>query len=329
MTLEAPFRWTDPASWPWFFYPALAAMIGIWAKQFHEWQKRRKSSAWPTATGRIEAAEVPAQKKILGLTLSPAKRRPCPAELRYSYLLQGQNYSGTSRRDLPDLDAANDFVRDLQGLPVTVRYDPEKPSTSVLLDDAVEALLEARPPGPPVKDPVPGWLKPLLWPCIVLSLVGLVLSMWVHFGALFGRQVAPSEYFWILHMGIFVVFFPAVLVSQKQAKKWRINRSWRDMFPGAPRWVNTMVGVFFVYALINFAIFMFYAPTGTQHGPETPPEVWRGFSGHWMLFYSAAFGMLYSAARTGRGGTLCMNGHAIPPGAVLCPVCGQPAKPYR
>lgn len=45
--------------------------------------------------------------------------------------------------------------------------------------------------------------------------------------------------------------------------------------------------VFGGYAMLNFAIFFFQAPHGGS-GANPPAVVWRGFSGHWMLFYSAA-----------------------------------------
>jgi hypothetical protein len=57
-----------------------------------------------------------------------------------------------------------------------------------------------------------------------------------------------------------------------------------------------MVYGFFGYAIINFLLFIAVAPSG-GHGANPPTVVWRGFSGHWMAFYSAAFAILYSAVR--------------------------------
>jgi hypothetical protein len=82
-----------------------------------------------------------------------------------------------------------------------------------------------------------------------------------------------------------------------------------------------MVYGFFAYAFVNFAFFMSKVPAGRTAG--TPPIVWRGFSGHWMLFYSAALAMLYSAAKAGGGVRRCLNGHAVPPTANFCSRCGQ------
>jgi len=41
--------------------------------------------------------------------------------------------------------------------------------------------------------------------------------------------------------------------------------------------------------MLNFAIFILRTADQQQHG--APP--WRGFSGHWMLFYLVSIAMLY------------------------------------
>jgi hypothetical protein len=76
-----------------------------------------------------------------------------------------------------------------------------------------------------------------------------------------------------------------------------VNRKdyWKLALRGAPEWVRYMVYGFLAYAIVNFLVFfMPYAPAGGS-GRETPAIVWRGFSGHWMAFYSAAFAILHSA----------------------------------
>ena len=329
MLLAIPLRWSNPASWPWLVYLWLAGILVVWARQIVRALKRKKSASWPTVTGRIESAEIPSQKTFLGLTLSPRDRKPCPAELRYSYSVGGQQYSGSFKEYCPTLTAAQEFVRDLNGRPITVHYDPQQASISTLLDASVQAVLEVRPPGPAANKPIPGWLTPLLWPLAGLSAIGLAVSLWVHFGALLGRKLIPSEYFWILHMGIFVVWFPTVVVANKVTMNVRRQDYWKVVLRGAPKWMLYMVYGFLGYAVVNFLYFMVTTQSAGQNRSGTSPEEWRGFSGHWMAFYSAAFAVLYSAARTESAAAVCVNGHPLPPGIVICPACGQPERPYR
>jgi hypothetical protein len=122
------------------------------------------------------------------------------------------------------------------------------------------------------------------------------LSLWVHFGAVLGQRVAPQSFFFGLHVGIFVVWFPTVFVAQKRVGNTNRKDFWKLVLRGAPDWMRYMVYGFLGYAVLNFLLFMALAPTSKGGGGNPPVDVWRGFSGHWMAFYSAAMATLYAAA---------------------------------
>jgi hypothetical protein len=167
---------------------------------------------------------------------------------------------------------------------------------------------------------VPDWVKPLLWPFIGLAAIGLALSLWVHIGALAGKRVAPEYYFWMLHIGIFAVWFPAVFVSIRRVGNTNRKDYWKVVLKGSPDWMRYMAYGFFGYAFLNFVVFWLQSVNGSE-GPNTSPVVWRGFSGHWMLFYSAALAILYSAAADAN--PRCINGHPLSSETANCSICGQ------
>jgi hypothetical protein len=74
---------------------------------------------------------------------------------------------------------------------------------------------------------------------------------------------------------------------------------WKVVLRNSPEWMRYMVYGFLGYAAVNFLLFMTNTPTQTN-GVNPPAAVWRGFSGHWMAFYFAAFAILYSAIRPPR-----------------------------
>lgn len=84
------------------------------------------------------------------------------------------------------------------------------------------------------------------------------------------------------------------MVGSLQAKDF-----WKRALKRAPDWMRTMVYVFFGYAIVNFLLFIAKAPSGHNGAIDPPAEVWRGFSGHWMAFYSTIMAVLYSAGRSG------------------------------
>ena len=85
---------------------------------------------------------------------------------------------------------------------------------------------------------------------------------------------------------------------------------------------------FFIYAIANFIFFIaLMAMTPEQQTGGDPSNfVWRGFSGHWMLFYSAGLATLTTAYRRGISNLApkCRNGHAVVVGDKFCPKCGAP-----
>lgn len=138
-----------------------------------------------------------------------------------------------------------------------------------------------------------------------LALAGFLASLFVHVRALMGIDIAPTvPSVWLLHVGVFVVFLPFVLLSRKDVTG---NRSLLAVAKGLPWWVAALGGIIFVYAMINFAVFMVHTDGGNpvtengryllmEHGKLIREitaaqfaafkanEV-RGFSGHWLVFY--------------------------------------------
>ena len=295
MTVAGPIVWSNPSTWPWVVYVwAAFALIGA-AKPAWRWIQRGRGESWPLADGRIDSAQI--SKPTFSLSV---KNGHYLAELLYSYSFAGVSYSGRYTRDIPTADEAEEFIRDLQGKAIAVHYNPEKPSRSALLERDVELLLQSRTPVPPASLPpprsIPSFISSLLPFFIALSVVGLVLSLWVHLGALMGQRVAPESFFWILHIGIFVVWLPAVLVAQRLVGTINRKDFWKVVLKNSPDWMRYMVYAFGGYAVVNFLLFMVNAPNGGGGG-NPPAAVWRGFSGHWMAFYSAALAILYNAMR--------------------------------
>jgi hypothetical protein len=295
---------THPGSIPWVFILWVAFMTAIvWLRPLLRWVQRKRSSNWPTTVGQIESAEVTRPKSFLVNYSAGGRQTPFCAEIRYSYSALGTSSSGICKRYFETEYEAQDFIRELPGKTVAVHYNPDKPAGSALSEPSLDTLLLNRPPIPESElskrlmgEPIPDWLKPFLWLFAGLALLGLILSLWVHANALMGRRVAPEQYFFLLHAGIFVVFVPAVFVMQKRNHNMPSRNSWKVMLRGSPPWMLYMVYGFFAYAMINFAIFFWHSQSRAKGGSGVPADTWRGFSGLRMLFYSVAFAMLYSAA---------------------------------
>jgi hypothetical protein len=160
---------------------------------------------------------------------------------------------------------------------------------------------------------------------ILLSAVGLIISALVHFSTYVGfdpQSDGPAV--WLLHIGVFIVFIPAVWVAniKRQADVRKSNQFW----PLAPTWMKNLTNLLGLYAGVNFVIFIYLIMVVMGGGtPEKEPGgyvlrnhgtlvrkiseqeyhryrayIMRGFSGHWVLFYALAMTMAASGVAAKR-----------------------------
>jgi uncharacterized protein DUF3592 len=112
----------------WNFLPLLrdialfvaAACSGVWA-----WLRVRQAQSWPSAQGTIgQAAARPAADRHF---------KPWVGELTYTYVVNGDYYSGFHRIRARSERRADKLISGWKGRMVIVRYSPTKPGISVLL----------------------------------------------------------------------------------------------------------------------------------------------------------------------------------------------------
>jgi hypothetical protein len=276
---DAPFRWTQPSTWPWFLYVWVCFLLLGWIKPLWTWLQREQASSWPTAAGRIDSATIGEPKRFLGLALQPDRSRSYIAVLAYSYILSGTPFCGEYRPQCASEEEAREFLRDLAGQPISVQYNPNKPTRSMVLESTIEGLLRSRPPSPESGfslDSVPTWLRPFIGFFAFLSLIGLFLSLWVHIGALLGRNVPPEYLFWVLHVGIFAVFIPAALVAQKRVGSTTRKDFWKVVMKGSPDGLRYLLYFLFAYAtVISLVDFFYKGPTlSVLNGASSPQDGW-------------------------------------------------------
>jgi len=330
--LANPVRWTDPRTWPWMVYVWLAFFAFGWLKWLWRWMQRNRTESWPIATGQIESASIAESKSTFFSSPSRGNSPKIVVELGYAYSVAGNVEGGIYKREFATDEEALQFQRDLKGRPVAVHYSPSKPSNSTLSESSIETLLQTRAPktageliSSTPKKPLPTIVSQFLWVFIAVSFVGLVLSLWVHFGAVMGRRVAPDALFWILHLGIFVVWIPALVIAKRRVGDPNRKDFWKLVLRDLPDGVRYLIYGFLGYAFVNFFYFFIQESNEPSGSGEPSAMVWRGFSGHWMAFYIGSLAILYSATKEKFDTTRCLNGHSLPPEGSFCAQCGQAA----
>jgi hypothetical protein len=146
---------------------------------------------------------------------------------------------------------------------------------------------------------------------MALALVGFGASLLVHMSS-WGHEPLSINQTWPLHVGIFVVFIPAVLGQRRNPNRAAARDRKAPQYPLAPPWMNKVLNICGLYTVVNFLLFivllMAFTPNVRERDgryviekghevvrPATDEEVRtyhariaRGFSGHWMIFYWAA-----------------------------------------
>lgn len=158
-----------------------------------------------------------------------------------------------------------------------------------------------------------------------LAALGFILSVTAHVMALAGIPFPGGGLVWGLHIGIFVVWIPAVIVGNRATRYSNRKDYWKTTTAGCPLWMRRALYVLFYYAIINFILFIVSTAGEPKTTGAAPPSVIRGFSGHWMIFYGAAFATLYSAIHAPRllRECKCPQGHSVAPTDRFCPECGS------
>ena len=130
-----------------------------------------------------------------------------------------------------------------------------------------------------------------------LSVLGLLFSFVIHLLGLMGRK-PPFGYFpFILQLGAFVSGVAAALALFLLYAS-RGESFWRDAFRACPKWLKWLTCVLAGYAFFNFIVFVNLLGTiGGKRPDEITSIVFRGVSGEWMAFYSAALLVFYTARR--------------------------------
>jgi hypothetical protein len=144
-----------------------------------------------------------------------------------------------------------------------------------------------------------------------LAVIGFILSAIVHGLTLLGVDVEQRfPLVWLLHLGIFIVWIPTVILFRRnRASKKNDPSKWTTQ--GEPRWMRLAPGILFAYLCFNALFTYFVLKQDTTPGEVNGEKVLkdhgrvirkltdeeyhsrqayevRMFTGHWLLFYWVA-----------------------------------------
>lgn len=135
---------------------------------------------------------------------------------------------------------------------------------------------------------------------IFISAAGLVLSAAVHFCSLFHIYEPPRGLMMLIYIGAIATIYSAIIISRKTRNEIDVEDYKKAIFFACPKWLSMMNGFFIMYVLggLIFLVFKrYFVGSSVANEQGIPANGFRGFSGHWMVFYSLALALLCSCRR--------------------------------
>ncbi len=109
----------------------LVIFLAVLAERGWQWLRRRKARSWPAAQGRVHSADWRQPRT--------GTNRYFLADVSYYYFVDGHFYSGYYRRSFSNSAAAADWVKNLLGASIQVRFESGAPWHSMLLEEDLAA----------------------------------------------------------------------------------------------------------------------------------------------------------------------------------------------
>jgi hypothetical membrane protein len=82
----------------------------------------------------------------------------------------------------------------------------------------------------------------LAYPVMVLSAVGVLLCLSFYLLGLTGIYPLPANEMQFLFIGIFVVWFPTVILANRLTKDFKQRDFWKAALRGCPAWMRGVLG---------------------------------------------------------------------------------------
>lgn len=210
----------------------LVAAFGLATLQ-RAWKsyQQRRGETWPISYGRILSTGVETQGNAVVL------------KAPYSYRVANQAYGATFKKVFSDSDEAKSWEKALAGKEVPVRYDPNKPSRSVIWESDLQPMVQSAAPILPEEfPPMPWWKRSLCQVGLVLAVVGFAACVAQLISDQMGRPLLTRGAYGLLTSGAFILPFVSFWETYGAGK-----RTWRAL----PEWMKYLGFVMVYFALFS------------------------------------------------------------------------------
>lgn len=238
-------QWITFGAWPSDLFPLAAAFAVATLQRVWKSYQHHRGETWPISYGRILSTAVETQGNAVVL------------KAPYSYRVGNESYGATFRKIFSDSDQANSWDKALTGKEVPVRYDPNKPSRSLVWESDLQPMVQSAAPVTPEEfSPMPWWKRWLCQLGLVLAVVGFSACVAQSISDHMGRPLLRRGAYGLLTSGAFLLPLISFWETYGAGK-----RTWRAM----PEWMKYLGFVMVYFALFSALPIFRHHPRPDQH----------------------------------------------------------------
>lgn len=133
--------------------------------------------------------------------------------------------------------------------------------------------------------------RALIYPFLVLAIIGSIVTLIVHAASLFGVLYPLEHFLKLLASGVVILFLPTIFAINWLARDFKQKEIWRAVLLGCPEWMQRTLWIIFGYAWVGY----FVLPFLYGGGMDSPGNKARFMSAILLIFYLIPAAVLSSA----------------------------------
>lgn len=123
--------------------------------------------------------------------------------------------------------------------------------------------------------------KMIAYPVMILSGIGVLLCLSFYLLGVTGIYLFPPEKMMVLFGGLFVVWFPTVILMNRLTRDFKQKDLWKAALRGCPAWMRTTLWV-----VVGCVFVVFFLPLLSKKSPGDSPQIFVLFP---VTFYAVSF----------------------------------------
>lgn len=161
---------------------------------------------------------------------------------------------------------------------------------------------------------------------LIVAILGLCVSLVIHFCTLFAGFALPNALVYLVNAGFLITFWSRLIILKVTKRELPLKGLFKTLFGNQPAWKKLIAGILITYGVVIFIFFtggVFITAYNREGGKLPLHDMDIGLSAAWIAVYTEEIATLYCYICLQKASVRhCPNGHAVLLGQTYCEKCG-------